>query len=113
MATHASVVQITPAAAARMRELLATHADESAGIKLGVKTTGCSGLSYTMDFAREPEGGAEVIEAEGVRIYVDPMAVMYLLGTEMDFVQDKLGASFVFRNPNEKSRCGCGESFNV
>lgn len=113
MAINASVVQVTPAAAARMRELLATQPDGAAGIKLGVKTTGCSGMSYTMDFAKEPQGGAEVVDVEGVRLFVDPMAVMYLLGTEMDFVRDKLGASFVFRNPNEKSRCGCGESFNV
>lgn len=108
-----ALVTVTTAAAARLRELLAAQGAGAAGVKLGVKSTGCSGMSYTMDFARTPDGTAEVVELDGVRIYVDPMAVMYVVGTEMDFVTDKFGASFVFRNPNEKSRCGCGESFSV
>lgn len=107
------LVSVTPAAAERVRYLLSTQGNGAAGIRLGVKSTGCSGLSYTMDFAKEPDGAEEVVLGDGTRLFVDPMATMYLLGTEMDFVEDKLGASFVFRNPNEKSRCGCGESFNV
>ena len=74
-----------------------------------VKTAGCSGLTYTIDFAREIGPGEEVIEADGVKVVIDPQAMMYLLGTEMDFVEDPLGAAFKFNNPNEAGRCGCGE----
>ena len=110
-----SLLSITPAAADRVRHLLATQGGEGAvGIRLGVKSTGCSGYSYKLDFARDVRPGEEVVEADGgVRLVVEPMAVMYLLGTELDWVEDRLGAQFVFRNPNEKSRCGCGESFTV
>ena len=79
----------------------------------GVKPSGCSGFSYQLDFAREIEPGAEVVDLDGIKLVIDPRAVMYVLGTELDFVEDKLGAQFVFRNPNEKARCGCGESFSV
>ncbi len=79
----------------------------------GVRTAGCSGLTYTIDFANEIKAGDEVIEAEGVKVVVDSGAVMYLVGTEMDFVQDRLGAAFKFTNPNEAGRCGCGESFTT
>ena len=79
----------------------------------GVKNAGCSGLTYTIDFAREIAPGEEVVEADGVKVVIDPKASMYLLGTEIDFVEDKLGAAFKFNNPNEASRCGCGESFTV
>lgn len=107
------VISLTPAAVDRVKHLLATSGDGALGIKLGVKTTGCSGYSYQLDFARSVGPGDEVVEADGVRVVVDPMAVMYVLGTEMDFVEDKLGAQFVFKNPNERARCGCGESFSV
>jgi iron-sulfur cluster assembly protein len=106
------LVSLTPAAARRMRDLLA-GSGAAAGIRLGVRSTGCSGFSYQLDFAREIEAGAEVIEVEGVKLVIDPKAVMYVLGTEVDYVEDKLGAQFVFKNPNEKARCGCGESFSV
>src|SRR5919106_1264507 len=85
----------------------------AAGIRVGVKTAGCSGLTYTIDFAREIGPGEEVIEADGVKVVIDSKATMYLLGTEMDFVEDRLGAAFKFSNPNEAGRCGCGESFTV
>ena len=107
------LLSLTPAAIERVRHLVTTLGNGAAGIRVGVKTAGCSGLTYTIDFAREIAPGDEVIEAEGVRVVVDPGAVMYLAGTEMDFVEDRLGASFQFRNPNEASRCGCGESFTV
>ncbi len=107
------LISLTPAAVDRLRHLMATHGAGAAGIKLGVKTAGCSGLTYVMDFAREIRPEDEVVEADGVAVVVDPGAVMYLVGTEMDFVQDKLGASFKFTNPNESGRCGCGESFTV
>lgn len=107
------LISLTPAAVDRMRRLLAAQGRDALGIRLGVKPSGCSGFSYQLDFAREIEPGAEVVEADGVKLVVDPRAVMYVLGTELDFVEDKLGAQFVFKNPNEKARCGCGESFSV
>ena len=109
------LMSVTPAAAQRIRYLLDTQGGDGAeGIRLGVRTAGCSGMAYTIDFARDVGAGDEVVSADGgVKVVIDGKAVMYLLGTEMDFVEDKLGASFVFRNPNEKGRCGCGESFHV
>jgi iron-sulfur cluster assembly protein len=108
------VISLTPAAADRVRQILAGQGADAVGIRLGVKPTGCSGFSYKLDFARDVRPGEEVVEAGGgVRVVIDPMAVMYVLGTELDWVEDKLGAQFVFRNPNEKGRCGCGESFSV
>lgn len=108
-----NVVSLTPAAVSRVRHLMASQSDGAEGIKIGVKTAGCSGLTYTIDFAREIQPGEEVVEVEGVRVVIDPKAVMYLLGTEIDFVEDRLGAAFKFTNPNESGRCGCGESFTV
>ena len=108
-----SIVDLTPAAVARARELLANHGADAAGLKLGVKTTGCSGMSYKLDFAHSIGSDDTVIEKDGIKLVVDPEAVMYVLGTEIDWVEDKLGAMFVFKNPNEKARCGCGESFSV
>ena len=107
------VLSLTPAAVGRVRQLLASRGDDTPGIRIGVRTAGCSGLTYTIDFVDEIKAGDEVIEAEDVKVVVDPAAVMYLVGTEMDFVQDKLGAAFKFTNPNEAGRCGCGESFTV
>ncbi len=108
-----SAVSFTPAALRRARELLAGQGEAAKGLRLGVRTTGCSGMSYHFEFARDIEPGAEVVEADGVTVVIDPKAMLYLLGTEVDFVEDQLGAQFVFRNPNEKARCGCGESFSV
>jgi iron-sulfur cluster assembly protein len=107
------LLTLTPAALGRMHHLVESQGRGAVGIRIGVKTAGCSGLTYTMDFAREIGPGDEVIEAGGVRIVVEPSAAMYLAGTELDFVQDRLGASFKFSNPNESGRCGCGESFTV
>jgi iron-sulfur cluster assembly protein len=108
-----AAVSFTPAALSRVRELLRDKGAEVQGLRLGVRSTGCSGFSYQLDFAKEIEAGADVIETDGVKVVIDPKAVLYVLGTEVDFVEDKLGAQFVFRNPNEKARCGCGESFSV
>jgi iron-sulfur cluster assembly protein len=105
-------VSLTPAAVSRVRAILAGHGD-AVGVRLGVRSTGCSGMSYQLDLAREIEPGAEVVEADGIKLVIDPKALMFVLGTEVDFVEDKLGAQFVFNNPNEKARCGCGESFSV
>jgi iron-sulfur cluster assembly protein len=107
------VLSLTPAAVDRVRHLVASQGAGAAGIRIGVRTAGCSGLTYTMEFANEIAPHEDVIEAGGVKVVIDPKATMYLLGTELDFVEDKLGASFQFRNPNEAGRCGCGESFTV
>lgn len=106
-------INITPAAAERLRELVRDHGGDALGIRLGVKTAGCSGLTYKLDFASDIQDREEVVDLGDVKLVVEPDAVMFLVGTEMDFVRDKLGASFQFRNPNEKARCGCGESFTV
>jgi iron-sulfur cluster assembly protein len=107
------VLSLTPAAVGRVRYLVETRGHGATGIRVGVRTAGCSGLTYTIDFATEIGPGEEVIEADGVKVVIDPKATMYLIGTEMDFVEDQLGASFKFNNPNEAGRCGCGESFTV
>lgn len=104
---------ISDTAAARINELLSQRGKASAGIKVGIRTRGCSGLSYTVEYADEVGKFDEVVEDKGVKVLIDPKAVMFLVGTEMDFVQEKLKSGFVFKNPNEKGRCGCGESFHV
>ncbi len=107
------LVSLTPSALERMRGLITSQGGNAHGIRLAVRSTGCSGMSYQLDFAKDIEAADEVVEVDGVKVVVDPKAVMYVLGTEIDFVEDKMGAMFVFRNPNEKARCGCGESFSV
>ncbi len=104
---------VTDAAAARVKNLLSQRESPSVGVRVGIRTAGCSGLSYTLEFADEANEFDEVVEEKGVTIYIDPKAAMFLLGTEMDFVEEKLKSGFVFNNPNEKGRCGCGESFHV
>jgi len=106
---------ITERAAERVRALMA-KADPSkpiAGVRVGVRTRGCSGLSYWMEYAEEQKRFEDVVEDKGVRIFIEPTATMFLLGTEMDWVEEDLGVRFVFNNPNEVDRCGCGESFRV
>ena len=91
-----------------------SNADNSTiGVKVGVKTGGCAGMSYIMEYAKEIKPNEEVIEDKGVKVLIDPNAVMYLLGTEMDYKQEKFASQFVFKNPNETERCGCGESFKI
>jgi len=108
-----SFITVTENAVAQLKKLKAQHNPDAAGIRLGVREGGCNGMAYSMDFADEVGPGDEVMELDGVSILIDPMSTMYLVGTEMDFVEEKLGATFVFRNPNETGRCGCGESFSV
>jgi len=108
-----TAITVSDAAATRIKELLAQRGKESAGIKVGVRTRGCSGLSYTIEYADEVGKYDEVVEHNGVKVLIDPKAVMFLIGAEMDFKDEKLKSGFTFSNPNEKGRCGCGESFNV
>jgi len=109
----AAPLTITDAAAIRVQALLDKRGKPSAGIRIGVRSKGCSGLSYTLEFADERTPYDEIVEHNGVTVLIDPKATMFILGTEMDFVEDKMQSGFVFRNPNEKGRCGCGESFHV
>jgi len=104
---------VTDAAAARVRELVERSEQPVAGVRVGVKNGGCAGMSYTMDLAQTVDKGDEVVETQGVRVLIDPKAVLFLLGTTMDFTVDKISAKFVFRNPNETSACGCGESVSI
>jgi len=109
-----SVIRVTDAAAARIREIIAGAGKPVVGVRLGVKKGGCAGMSYTMDIAESIAKGDDVVELDGsLRVLVDPAAVLFLLGTEMDFTVDKLSSRFVFRNPNETSACGCGESVTL
>ncbi len=106
-------MSVTDAAAKRIQALLAQRGKPSAGIRIGVRARGCSGLTYTLEYADEKSKLDEVVQDKGVTILIDPKATMFIIGTEMDYVEDKLESGFVFRNPNEKGRCGCGESFHV
>jgi iron-sulfur cluster assembly protein len=106
-------ITLTDRAAERVRQLVEKSGLPAAGLRIGVKSKGCSGLSYSVEYADERGKFDEVIEAGGVRIFIDPTAIMFVIGSEMDYVEDKLQSGFVFRNPNEKGRCGCGESFHV
>jgi iron-sulfur cluster assembly protein len=96
-----------------VKSLIEQRGKETAGIRIGVRTKGCSGLSYTLEYADKQEAMDEVVDSGGVKILIDPKASLFLIGTEMDYVEEKLKSGFVFTNPNEKGRCGCGESFHV
>lgn len=106
-------MMVTEAAAERIQALLARRDKPSVGVRIGVRSRGCSGLSYTLEFADEKGKFDEVVEDKGITVLIDPKAVMFILGTEMDYVEEQLQSGFTFRNPNEKGRCGCGESFHV
>lgn len=108
-----TAMTVTDAAADRVKALLAERGKPAAGVRIGVRTAGCSGLSYTLEYVDEKGDYDEVVEDKGVTILIDPKASMFLIGTEMDYVEESLSSGFVFNNPNEKGRCGCGESFHV
>jgi iron-sulfur cluster assembly protein len=103
-------MRLTDAAATRIRDILARADKPIAGVRVGVKNGGCAGMSYTMEYAESAAPLDEVVEEKGVKLLIDPKAVLFLLGTEMDFKVDKLSSGFVFNNPNQTSACGCGES---
>lgn len=111
--TIANLITLTDAAANRVKELMAKSEEPVLGLRVGVSTKGCSGMSYVVEYAKEQRKLEDVVEDKGVKIFIEPTAVMFLLGSQMDYVEDKFQSGFVFTNPNEKGRCGCGESFHV
>jgi len=113
MMERPKAMTLTDAAAARVREIMGKADKPVLGLRVGVKARGCSGMSYFVEYAEEKRKFEEVVEDKGVTILLDPASTMFLIGTEMDYVEDKFQTGFVFRNPNEKARCGCGESFTV
>ncbi|MGE0849211.1 MAG: HesB/IscA family protein [Hyphomicrobiaceae bacterium] len=107
------VMKLSDRAAERIKSIMTSKGAETAGLRIGVKKGGCAGMEYTLDWAAEQQRFDEVVEHNGARVLIDPKAVMYLLGTEMDYKVDKLSAQFVFSNPNQTGACGCGESVNL
>ena len=107
------VMRLTEAAALRIKDVMARADRPVAGLRVGVKNGGCAGMEYTMEYADSVKPSDEVVEDKGVKILVDPKAVLFLLGTEMDYKTEKLSAQFVFNNPNQTSACGCGESVQL
>jgi iron-sulfur cluster assembly protein len=107
------VMRLTDAAALRIKDVMARADRPIAGVRVGVKNGGCAGMEYTMEYADSVKPFDEVVEDKGVKILVDPKAVLFLLGTEMDYKTEKLSAQFVFKNPNQTSACGCGESVQI
>ncbi len=107
------ILNITLKARQNIQALLNSRGKPSKGVRIGVRTRGCSGLSYTLEYADDHQSMDEVVDTPDFKVFIDPKAIMFLLGTEMDYVEEKLQAGFVFQNPNEKGRCGCGESFHV
>ena len=107
------VMTLTEKAAERVREIIDTSDKPIAGLKVGVKNGGCAGMEYTLDYAETIDPGVDVVEDKGVKIMIDPKAILFLLGTEMDYEISKLSSGFVFNNPNQTSACGCGESVAI
>ena len=106
-------ITLTNAAADRVKHIMAQSDEDYLGVRLGFKNAGCAGMEYVMEYAKELKPADELIEEKGVKVFVDPGAVMYLLGTQMDFKEEEFSSTFVFKNPNETERCGCGESFKI
>jgi iron-sulfur cluster assembly protein len=107
------IIKLSDNAANRIKQIMSSKETDSIGVRVAVKSGGCAGMSYVMEYAKKINTSDEVIEDKGVRVFIDSAAIMYLLGTEMDYKKDQFSSSFVFNNPNETERCGCGESFKV
>ena len=107
------IIKLSQKAAQRIREIMSNAEDKTIGVRVGVKSGGCAGMSYIMEYAKDIKPNEEIVEDKGVKVLIDPKAIMYLLGTEMDYKKEDFSSSFVFNNPNETERCGCGESFKV
>ena len=106
------ILQITDRAAEQIKKIIKEASKKVLGVKVGIDKTGCSGYAYKLDYAQDAQG-YDLVEAKGVKVFIEPTAVMFLIGSEMDYTNDKLSSRFTFSNPNEKSTCGCGESFNI
>ena len=107
------VIKLSDNAADRIKQIMSKAEKSAIGVRVGVTSGGCAGMSYVMEYAKEVKPNEEVIEDKGVKVFIDPQAIMYLLGTEMDYKKEEFSSSFVFNNPNETERCGCGESFKT
>ena len=107
------IITLSQRAADRIREIMSKDNNNSIGLRIGVKSGGCAGMEYVLEYAKEKNLNEEIIEDKGVKVFVDPSAVMYLLGTQMDYKKEQFSSSFVFNNPNETERCGCGESLKI
>ena len=107
------VITLSDRAAERVKQIITQSKEPIIGVRVGVQSGGCAGMSYIMEYAKDIKPNEEVIEDRGVKVLIDPKAIMYLLGTEMDYKKEKFSSQFVFKNPNETERCGCGESFKV
>ena len=107
------IITLSDNAAQRIKEIMSNVKEPSIGVRIGVKSGGCAGMSYVMEYAKSSNSNDEIVEDKGVKVLIDPKAIMYLLGTEMDYKKEKFSSQFVFKNPNETERCGCGESFKV
>jgi len=107
------VITLSDKAAERVKEIISQAREPIVGVRIGVESGGCAGMSYVMEYVKEANPNDEIIEDKGVKVLIDPKAVMYLLGTEMDYKKEELSSTFVFKNPNETERCGCGESFKI
>ncbi len=107
------IITLSDNAAQRIKEIMSNAENSAVGLRVGVKSGGCAGMSYIMEYTSKINPNDEIIEEKGVKLFVDPGAVMYLLGTEMDYKKEEFSSSFVFKNPNETERCGCGESFKI
>tara|TARA_Y100000816_G_C25772965_1_gene405717 strand:+ start:20 stop:355 length:336 start_codon:yes stop_codon:yes gene_type:complete len=107
------ILKLSENAVQRIKEIMTLNKTNAVGVRIGVKSGGCAGMSYVMEYAEDVKPNEEVIEEKGIKVFIDPKAIMYLLGTEMDYKKDKFSSQFIFKNPNETERCGCGESFKV
>ena len=107
------VITLSDRAADRVKEIMARTKETIVGVRVGVASGGCAGMSYVLEYAKKTNPNDEIIEDKGVKVLIDPKAIMYLLGTEMDYKKEELSSTFVFKNPNETERCGCGESFKI
>jgi iron-sulfur cluster assembly protein len=107
------IIKLSDNAASKIKEIMSNAEKDALGVRVSVKSGGCAGMSYVMEYTKEANPGDEVIEDKGVKVYIDSAAILYLLGTEMDYKKEEFSSSFVFNNPNETERCGCGESFKV
>ena len=107
------VIKLSDKAVSRIKEIMSQAENSTIGVRVGVKSGGCAGMSYVMEYAKDVKPNEEIIEDKGVKVLIDPKAIMYLLGTEMDYKKEEFSSTFVFKNPNETERCGCGESFKI